>query len=137
MQIVLDINVLLVALPITSPYRPIFDGIKAGSFILLITNEILTEYEEKIGEKTRPEIGDNVARLLMNLPNVRKSEVYYRWNLISRDPDDNKYTDCAVAGNATYIVSDDSDFRILKTIPFPKINLLTSDEFLSMILSQS
>lgn len=127
---------LLVALPIASPYRPIFDGIKTGAFTLLLTNEILSEYEEKIGEKTRPEIGDNVARLLMNLPNVKKIEVYYRWNLINRDPDDNKYVDCAVAGNATYVVSDDSDFRILKTIPFPKINLLTSNEFLAMILSQ-
>lgn len=45
--------------------------------------------------------------------------IYYRWNLIVNDPDDNKYTDCALAANATYVVSDDSDFRILKLTPFP------------------
>ena len=48
MRIVLDINVLLIALPIHSPYRPIFDALKEGKFTLLITNDILTEYEEKL-----------------------------------------------------------------------------------------
>jgi len=134
MRIVLDINVLLASLPVGKKYRPIFDALKAGVFTLLITNEILTEYEEKIGEKTRPEIAQNVVRLLLNLPNVeRVSSIYYRWNLITNDPDDNKYTDCAVAANATYVVSDDSDFRVLKRTPFPPLNLLTSDEFLELL----
>lgn len=72
MRIVLDINVLLVSLPVGKKYRPIFDALKAGAFTLLITNEILTEYEEKIGEKTKPEIAENVVRLLLNLPNVER-----------------------------------------------------------------
>lgn len=136
MRIVIDINVLLVSLPVGKKYRPIFDALKAGAFTLLITNEILTEYEEKIGEKTTPEIAQNVVRLLLNLPNVeRLSSIYYRWNLIANDPDDNKYTDCAVAANATYVVSDDSDFRVLKRTPFPPLNLLTSDEFLELLQS--
>jgi len=133
MRVVLDINVLLVSLPVGRKYRPIFDALKAGVFKLLITNEILTEYEEKIAEKTRPDIAQNVVRLLLNLPNVEKVEVFYHWNLIVNDPDDNKYTDCAIAANATYVVSDDADFRILKRIPFPKLALLTSDEFLAVL----
>lgn len=51
MRIVLDINVLLVSLPVGRKYRPISDALKAGAFTLLISNEILTEYEEKIAEK--------------------------------------------------------------------------------------
>lgn len=134
MRIVLDINVLLISLPVGKKYRPIYDALKAGVFTLLITNEILTEYEEKIGEKTRPEIAQNVVRLLLNLPNVERiSNIYYRWNLIINDPDDNKYTDCAVAANATYVVSDDAHFRVLKQTPFPPLNLLTSDEFLELL----
>ncbi len=133
MRIVLDINVLLVSLPVGKKYRPIFDALKTGAFTLLITNEILTEYEEKIGEKTRPDIAQNVVRLLLNLPNVEKIDAFFRWNLIENDADDNKYSDCAIAANATYIVSDDSDFRILKRIEFPKLVLLTSDEFLDLI----
>lgn len=133
MRVVLDINVLLISLPLDRKYRPIFDALKSGIFTLLITNEILTEYEEKIAEKTRPDIAQNVVRLLLHLPNVEKIDVFYRWNLIDNDPDDNKYTDCAVAANATYIVSEDSDFRILKRIPFPKLTLLTANEFLIVL----
>lgn len=133
MRIVLDTNVLLISIPVKSSYRYIFDCIKSGKISLLVSNEILSEYEEKIGEKTLPEIAQNVIRLLLNLPNTEKTEVYYRWNLIVKDPDDNKYVDCAVAGNAEYLVSDDSDFRILKHIEFPKLQLLTSDEFLSLL----
>jgi len=138
MRIVLDINVLLVSLPVSRKYRPIFDALKAEAFTLLISNETLTEYEEKIGEKTKPEIAENVVRLLLNLPNVERiSNIYYRWNLIANDPDDNKYTDCALAANATYVVSDDADFRVLKQTPFPPLQLLTSDEFLEILQSES
>jgi uncharacterized protein len=133
MRVVLDINVLLISLPLGRKYRLIFDALKSGIFTLLITNEILTEYEEKIAEKTRPDIAQNVVRLLLYLPYVEKVEVFYRWNLIDNDPDDNKYTDCAVAANATYVVSEDSDFPIIKRIPFPKLNLLTADEFLIVL----
>lgn len=136
MRIVLDINVLLISLPVGKKYRPIYDALKAGVFTLLITNEILTEYEEKIGEKTRPEIAENIVRLLLNLPTVERiSNIYYRWNLIVNDSDDNKYTDCAVAANATYVVSDDAHFRVLKQTQFPPLNLLTSDEFLELLQS--
>lgn len=133
MRIVLDINVFLISLPVHSPYRPIFDALKEGRFTLLITNEILSEYEEKLTEKTRPDIAQNVVRLLLNLPNVEKADVWYRWNLITADADDNKYTDCAIAANARFVVSDDAHFKVLKRIPFPKVDLLTSDEFLGVL----
>jgi uncharacterized protein len=50
-------------------------------------------------------------------------------NLISADPDDNKFVDCAFAANAHYIVTNDKHFNILKLIPFPKIALLKIQEF--------
>lgn len=68
MRIVLDINVLLISLPVHSPYRPIFDAIKQGKFTLLITNEILMEYEEKLAEKTRPEISASCCRAVRHFP---------------------------------------------------------------------
>ena len=45
-------------------------------------------------------VSHNVAEMLISLRNVRKQEVYYRWNLIEQDKDDNKFIDCAVACNA-------------------------------------
>nr|WP_207681806.1 PIN domain-containing protein [Desulfonema magnum] len=51
---------------------------------------------------------------LLKLPNVHRQTVYYHWNLISADPDDNKFADCAVSANAHYLVSNDRHFRVLE-----------------------
>lgn len=134
MRVVLDINVLLISLPVQSKYRPIFDSLKFGVYNLLITNEIIFEYEEMIGKKTSPVVAENVLRLLLSLPNVIKiSNIYFKWKLIVNDPDDNKYPDCAVAGNADLLVSNDSDFKVLNQTKFPNITLLTAEEFLELL----
>ena len=52
---------------------------------------------------------------------------------VTADPDDNKFVDCAIASNAKYIVSQDHHFDILKKIPFPKIDVVTIEEFLKEI----
>ncbi len=43
--------------------------------------------------------------------------------------DRNKFADAAVIGNADFIVTNDRHFRCRSTIPFPKVDLLTFDEF--------
>jgi len=55
--------------------------------------------------------------------------------MITQDPDDNKFVDCAIAGNATYIVSNDSHFDVLKQIDFPKLVVKNIQEF-SALLAQ-
>jgi uncharacterized protein len=62
--------------------------------------------------------------LLALLPNVHYVHPFYKWNLISVDPDDNKYCDCAVSGVADYIVTEDGHFEVLNTIPFPSIAII-------------
>jgi uncharacterized protein len=37
--------------------------------------------------------------------------------------------DCTIAGNVDYLISNDKHFSILKTIDFPKLNLLRLEEF--------
>lgn len=71
----------------------------------------------------------DVVRTLLVLPNVQQVTVYYKWNLIVADSDDNKFVDCAVGFNANGIVTQDKHFNVLKTIDFPKINLLSVNEF--------
>ena len=51
-------------------------------------------------------------------------------NLISVDPDDNKFVDCAVAANAKFVVTDDGHFDLLKQIDFPKVNIIGLDDFI-------
>ena len=78
-------------------------------------------------------IADNVVRLLSECPFVEFVDPHYHLNLIEVDPDDNKFVDCAFASNATYIVSNDHHFDVLKTIEFPKIQVLKLIEFLELI----
>ena len=76
-----------------------------------------------------------MSELLINLENVHKIEVYYRWLLITEDPDDNKFVDCAIAGNVRFVVSNDKHFKILKQIEFPIVEVITSDQFLEELES--
>jgi uncharacterized protein len=133
LKIVLDTNIPLVFLSTKSKYRPIFDALIAGKFELIISNEILTEYVEILAEKTTVTIVNNVAELLLVLKNVKKTAVYYRWNLIKQDADDNKFVDCAIAANADFIVSNDKHFNELKNIEFPKVRIVTAGEFLAKL----
>jgi len=134
MKVVLDTNVLLVSIATKSRYRVIFDSLINNDLSLIISNEILSEYTEIIGRKTNMMIANNISEMLLSLPNVYKQEVYYRWGLIEEDKDDNKFVDCAIAGNVDYLVSNDKHFNCLKKIDFPKLNLLSIDEFMDLLI---
>lgn len=133
MRVVIDTNVILMAIPKRSLYRLIFDSLISGKYELVISNEILGEYLEIIEQKTNTVVANNIGEFLMNSKYVDKIEVYYRWGLIRIDPDDNKFVDCAIAGNVNYIVTNDKHFNELKEIDFPPVDVLTADEFLEKL----
>lgn len=74
------------------------------------------------------ETSESVMGVIENLNNVEFITAYYRFGLL-KDEDDDKFVDCAVAANASYIVSHDKDFRILKEIEFPKVRVIDTNEF--------
>ena len=86
--------------------------------------QLSQEYEEIIAEKTTPNLAKNVVDLIVKSENVVQVNTYYHWNLITADPDDNKFVDCAFAAGATYIVSDDSHFKVLRDITFPQLQVI-------------
>jgi predicted nucleic acid-binding protein len=63
------------------------------------------------------------------LPNVHIITTYYHWQLISADPDDKKYCDCAIAAQADFVVTEDKHFDILQTISFPQLQAISIDKF--------
>lgn len=133
MKIVLDSNALLVSISKKSRYRPIFDAFLLDKFTLNISNEILSEYVEVMARFTNEIVASNIAELLSSKSNVKKSEVYYRWSLITADLDDNKFTDLAIASDADYIVTNDSHFDVLKNIPFPRVHVISIEDFLEVV----
>ena len=133
MRIVLDTNCLLASLSRHSEYYPVWKGLQTGQYVLCLSNDILNEYEEIIGRKTSAEVAKNVVGLLLKSKNVEFVDAFFKWRLIEADHDDDKFVDCAFAANATYIVSDDKHFDVLKSIVFPRIAVLKLVQFLQTL----
>ena len=136
-KIVLDTNGLISSLSRRGQYYSIWRSFQQGRYTLCISNEILDEYIEIIGQKMTPEIAESVADLLLKSKNVELINPEFRWGLITADPDDNKFVDCAFAAGATYIVSDDSHFKVLRDITFPRLLILRLKEFLDTLQKES
>ncbi|MDN3689469.1 putative toxin-antitoxin system toxin component, PIN family [Cyclobacterium jeungdonense] len=130
---VLDTNILLVSISRRSPYHWVFQKLIEGAYQLSVTTEILSEYSEIIEKHMGKKVADPVLQALLELPNVEKIEIYFRWNLI-KDMDDNKFIDCAVAAGADYLVTQDKDFNILEKIEFPIIKSISIAEFKRLLL---
>lgn len=129
LKVVIDTNILLISIPKQSKYHKIIQNLRKGNFDLYISNEIITEYKETLSEKINPITAVSICEALTLYENVIKINIYFNWNLISADPDDNKFVDCAIAGNVDYIVTNDKHFDVLKNINFPKVNIINIDEF--------
>lgn len=134
MLAVIDTNCLLASIPPQSTHYWLYLAFnKHRKFDWLISNEILTEYEEKLIEKYSKNTANIVLNILSVAPNVIFKEPYFRWNLVEKDPDDNKFADLAISGNADYLVTNDKHFNSLKKLEFPKLNIITLDEFKKII----
>ena len=128
--VVLDTNVLIQALPTRSRYHKIWTDFLAGRYCLCVSNEILSEYEEILGQHASPEVAHNVVEAIARHPQTLYRESYFHFHLLADiDKDDDKFVDCAITAGADYIVTEDSHFDHLKQISFPQLNVITLDEF--------
>ena len=67
--------------------------------------------------------------LIETMPNLLQVNKFYFWQAVEKDPDDNKFIDCAVAANARYLISNDKHFKELKRKPLFEVEIFTFDEF--------
>ena len=133
MKIVLDTNCLVVCLSATSPYYCLWQAFRHKKITFCYTTDIMIEYSEVLLRFYPPQfVNDVINELLLSL-NVKKINSYYKWNLISADPDDNKFVDCALNAGADCIVTNDKHFNILKRIDFSQINVIGIDAFKAII----
>lgn len=129
MNVVLDTNVLLVAISERSPFHWIIAALENGKYNRCLTTDILVEYNEIIARHMGPEVADLALKAILQLPNLVFVNKYYFWQLVSKDPDDNKFVDCAIASNAKYIVSEDRHLSAIKTDEFFKVEVLSIADF--------
>lgn len=127
--IVLDTNCLLQSLSRFSPYYCVWEAFVMGKYTLCVSTEILEEYEEIIASHMSPSIAQLDIEIILRANNVKRIDAQYRFGLITEDADDNKFVDCAIVANADYIVSDDKHFNVLRSIPFPHVEVKKLSEF--------
>jgi uncharacterized protein len=133
LKVVLDTNIILSSITSSSDYHIIIESLLKGKYILLISNEILLEYEEKIAENFSAEAAYFFIDSLLSLANVKQVHPLFLSHLL-KDSDDNKFLDAYYSGRANFIVTNDRDFNILKSIQQPPHNLLKIDEFVNLLL---
>jgi putative PIN family toxin of toxin-antitoxin system len=131
LRLVLDTNIL-----VSAGLRP--DGLQRTVLLLAIskpaslyvTKPVLSEYREVLG---RPEFKIRKGlqmQLLQLIKNHAQLIVAARTLLVAKDPDDNKFLECADAARADYLITGNQRH-------FPKFwkqaKVVTSREFISIV----
>lgn len=135
-RIVLDTNIIVMSIAPQSIYRKIWDTFLEQKFNLCISNEIVEEYHEVLSRNISPIVSDYIINTILTRDNIIMIDPHFRCRLIEADPDDNKFVDCAFACGAKFIVSEDHHFDILKSIPFPKIEVININEYINYLEKQ-
>ena len=135
-SVVIDTNCLLQILGAKSKYHFLFDSFLQFGYVLCISNEVLLEYEEILKAKASPLAADLFLRVIARSRNVIRKDPYFKWGIITKDLDDNKFVDCAFACRANYIVTNDNHFQEAANSPFPVFNVISLDDFADLMKQQ-
>ena len=132
MRLVLDTNSLIQCVSRRSRYHDLWLSFIDGRNQLCVTTEILNEYVEILQRETTENFASILLEVILNNPNTLFINVFYKFNLIIADPDDNKFIDCAIAAQAKYIVTEDHHYDALRDLEFPKVDIIGLDEAMRM-----
>ena len=90
-HVVIDTNCLLQILGAKSKYHFLFDSFLQFGYVLCISNEVLLEYKEILRMKASPLAADLFMKVIARSRNVIRKDPYFKWRIITKDLDDNKY----------------------------------------------
>ena len=133
MRVVIDTNCLIASIPKNGTAFWLYLAFRDEEFTWVISTDILNEYYEQLSEFYSPETAEIVTTVLLTAPNVELSQPYFFYNLVEKDPDDNKFANLAISTNAHHLVSNDKHFDIFKNIDFPPLSVIKLDEFRAIL----
>ena len=116
-----------------SKYHAVWEFFVSGENRLCITNEIIEEYIEILQKLVGYEVSEYIVKTIINSPFTEFFTPYYYFELIKADPDDNKFVDCAIVAHARYVVTNDHHYDVLKEIPFPKVQIISIQDFMKVV----
>ncbi|MEZ0542152.1 PIN domain-containing protein [Fibrella arboris] len=85
-------------------YHWLLVALQEQRFRLCLSNEILSEYVEIIDRYFSADYAQPVYQLLTRADNAEQVVVFYKRPLITNDPDDDKFVECAFAANVTSLL---------------------------------
>lgn len=113
-RVVLDTNVVIAALFWQGPPRIVYDLVRDGQLIMLITVKMEQEFIRVLGYAR---FGLTSAEILPFVRELRTRGVHVAGNAkiteIKADPTDNIFLECAVDGKADFIISGDKHLLAL------------------------
>ena len=117
MIVCIDTNVLLQAAKSGHPYEIIILEWLNRRYRWAVSTSILAEYRELIRLRSGArrwheleqvfDLADRLGDLLIHCT------PHYQFHVVTADPDDNKFTDCAITADADYVITDDGHFAPL------------------------
>lgn len=131
-KITLDTNVYLSALFWKSAPHEIFLKILKGEVANCVSSEILEEVETTLLSKfhaPKERVSSFIESIVFSGEVVRPNITV---NTVTDDPTDNKIIECAIEGNADFIVTGDQ--HLLKLYRWEGINIVTPRIFLDKML---
>ena len=141
MKIVIDTNVVISGLISPSgPPAQIIDLWISNEFTVCLSTEIMEEYLSVLLRPKFQRIGTSKERYrlisqLVKLENTKMVDPDFQLDIISEDPDDNIFLECALEANAEIIISGDD--HLLNLAEFEGIYILRPIEFLQMFFAKN
>ena len=114
MRVCFDTNCFIRLFSRAPAYDVIRRALTRGRLTMLVSTEILLEYREVVEQRARFVTWtkfESVLEMLKRFEAVVEVTPHFRFSAVTGDPDDNKFADCAIAGDAKFIVTYDADFR--------------------------
>jgi uncharacterized protein len=131
-RVVLDTNVLVSALLFTGELSKFVDLWQRGKVVPLISRETFEELRAVLEYSKFSLAPDEIQGIIEDeiLPYFEVVEVKENVRGVCRDPADDKFLACALAGSAHFILSGDKDLTDLKS--YRTIRIIKASEFLRL-----
>lgn len=131
MRVVLDTNTLVSALLFTGISSELVSLWQDGIITLLLSRDILDEYLRVLSYPKFKLSEEEIKKLLQEeiLPYAEVVKPKRRLRVVQRDPSDNKFLECAIAGKTRVIISGDKN--LLSLGRYRRIRIQTPAQFLA------
>ena len=134
MKLVVDTNVIISGVFFAGLPHRFLEELVLGDVEVIASEDIIEEYYSISKDLIERKAGTfNKALFDIIINKIKIVETKSKIN-VCRDPDDNKFLECAIDGNAIYIISGDQDLLTIKQ--YNGVLIITVADYYSSVLCE-